>query len=174
MLMARSLNLKRQIVVVAHNIRSIHNVGSLFRTLEGLGINELILSGYTPYPREVADKRLEHIVAKLTKQIDKTALGAQNSLKWSHSDDVVEVISKYKDQGFQIYGLEQVEGSTNLQDLVASDKCLVILGNEVDGIDSDTLKLVDEAIEITMLGSKESFNVVQAAAMVLFYLRLQL
>jgi tRNA G18 (ribose-2'-O)-methylase SpoU len=170
--MARSLNLKRKIVVVAHNIRSIHNVGSLFRTLEGLGIDELILSGYSPYPKEDDDKRLEHIASKLTRQINKTALGAENYLKWSHSEDIAPVISKYRKLGYRIYALEQAVSSTSLVDLKPSDKCLVILGNEVEGIDLDSLSLADEVVELPMLGKKESFNVVQAAAMALLYLRL--
>ena len=85
MLMARSLNTDRQIILIAHDIRSSHNVGSLFRTAEGLGVNELILSGYTPYPKESKDLRLPHIANKLDKQIDKTALGATRTLKWRHA-----------------------------------------------------------------------------------------
>ena len=172
MLMARSLNLKRKIVVVAHNIRSTHNVGSLFRTLEGLGINELVLTGYSPYPVLPSDDRLEHIVTKLTKQINKTALGAVDNLKWSHSEDVQTVIAQYAAKGYYVYGLEQARNSTNLLELKAPDKCLVVLGNEVDGIDKETLRLVNEIVEIPMVGKKESFNVVQASAMMLFYLRM--
>jgi tRNA G18 (ribose-2'-O)-methylase SpoU len=170
--MARSLNNLRQIVLIAHNFRSTHNVGSLFRTAEGLGVNELILSGYTPYPKEENDNRLPYMADKLEKQINKAALGAQFSLKWRHTEDIAKPIGVYKDQGFKVIALEQDKNSHVITDLDYGDNIVLIVGNELIGLTTDVLGLCDQIIEIPMYGRKESYNVVQAAAMALFYLRL--
>lgn len=163
--------MSREIIVIAHNLRSAHNVGSLFRTCEGMGIIKLYLTGYTPYPQLDSDERMPHIAKKVNAQIEKTALGAIDVLSWQKSDDINEVIREIKELGFVIAGLEQAKNSKELNNYKAPDKIALILGNEVDGIDDRTLKLCDEIIEIPMLGKKESFNVVQAAAMALYGLR---
>ncbi|HEY1645393.1 MAG TPA: TrmH family RNA methyltransferase [Candidatus Saccharimonadales bacterium] len=168
--MARISN-KRTTILIADNIRSTHNVGSLFRTAEGLGVSSLILTGYTPYPKEPGDKRLEHLALKLDKQINKTALGAQNSLEWQHASDINAEITMLKKLGFRIYALEQHPKSQDLTSVKPADKAALVVGNELTGIEADVLKLCDDIIEIPMFGKKESFNVVQAAAMALFYFR---
>ena len=81
-----------KIVVIAHNVRSANNVGSLFRTAEGLGVKKLYLSGYTPYPAMPTDERLPHTASKVSKQINKTALGAEESLAWGHIKDTASLI----------------------------------------------------------------------------------
>ena len=169
--MIKSSNKQRSIIVIAHNLRSSHNVGSLFRTCEGLDINELILSGYTPYPRSHNDNRLPHIISKLDAQIAKTALDAQHSINWRHIEDLEVKIKHLRSSGYLIYGLEQNKSSVDILATKPSEKMVIILGNELDGLDKATLSLCDHLIEIPMLGSKESFNVVQAAAMALFYFR---
>ena len=169
--MPRTSNANRKIVLIAENIRSIHNVGSLFRTAEGLGIEALVLCGYTPYPKLLNDTRLSHITDKLTAQISKTALGAEKSLSWRHTEDIKVAIQAYKDDGYAIFGLEQTASSMPINEVLAPDKLVIILGNEVSGLEKSTIELCDKIVEIPMLGKKESFNVVQAAAMVLFYFR---
>lgn len=161
----------RKIVVIAHNVRSTHNVGSLFRTCEGLGVNKLYLTGYTPFPVVENDARIPHLAQKIARQIDKTALGAQNTLAWGKSDDINTLIKNLKKQNFQIVALEQAAKSKDLRDYRPPDKIALIIGNELEGIDNSTLELADEIIEIPMLGKKESYNVVQATAMCLYHLR---
>ena len=161
----------KEIVLLVHDIRSCHNVGSLLRTAEGLGISKVYFSGYTPYPSEFDDTRLPHIHQKLTKQIHKTALGAETSQSWKHVESVTSLIGHLKKQGFTVLALEQSPDSIKLTDYKSSNKVALLLGREVEGISADLLKLVDQKVEIPMYGSKESFNVVQAAAMALYQLR---
>lgn len=160
----------RSIVVIAHDIRSAHNVGSLLRTCEGLGVRQVYLTGYTPYPPLVADdRRLPHISTKLGKQIRKTALGAEQLIPWSHFDDVSECITELKRQGYRIVALEQTSQSLPLPDYEPPQQVALLLGREVEGIHPDLLAQCDEAVVIPMFGQKESFNVVQAAAMALYH-----
>ena len=154
MLMPRSINNLRQLILIAHNVRSTHNVGSLFRTAEGLGVNELILSGYTPYPKEKNDSRLPYIADKLERQINKTALGALNSLKWRHAEDITSVIADVKRQGFKVIALEQDKKGHVITDLNYEGKIALIVGNELTGLDKDVLGLCDQIIEIPMFGQK--------------------
>lgn len=161
----------RSIVVIAHDIRSTYNVGSLLRTAEGLGIEHLYFTGYTPYPLSPNDTRLPHISVKLTAQIHKTALGAETLVPWSHAEDVRECIAQLKKEGFSVLALEQTADSTLLPDFKPPNKLALLLGREVEGIAPDVLRLCDKSLEIPMFGRKESFNVVQAAAMALFHSR---
>lgn len=161
----------RSIVLIVHDIRSCHNVGSLLRTAEGLGVTTVYLTGYTPYPIAPGDKRLPHIATKLTGQISKTALGAEESQSWVQSDIVEPIIEQLKSQGYALAALEQSDTATPLNGFVPPDKIALLLGREVEGIDPELLKLVDTHLEISMFGTKESFNVVQAAAMALYHLR---
>jgi 23S rRNA (guanosine2251-2'-O)-methyltransferase len=161
----------RELVLIAHDLRSCHNVGSLIRTAEGLGIRKVFLTGYTPYPIKKTDTRLPHIAIKLHNQIHKTALGTENTLKWTQNNDVHSVISKLKLNGYRIVALEQTKTSIKLPDYKAPDKVALMLGREVEGIDQELLNICDDFIEIPMVGTKESFNVVQAAAMALYQLR---
>lgn len=160
------------IVLIAHNLRSTHNIGSLLRTAEGLGVNRVILSGYTPYPLMKNDERLPHLANKIDKQIAKTALGAETLVKWQHSEDIVATIKNLKSDGYLVAGLEQSLNSIKLNDYHPPTKIALILGREVEGIETDVLTQCDLLIEIPMFGQKESFNVVQAAAMALYQLRL--
>lgn len=161
----------RKIICVAHDIRSTHNIGSLFRTCEGLGIDKLILSGYTPYPIIPGDIRLPHESLKLQKQIDKTALGATQTLNFEHSLNINKTIAALKSNGYQIVALEQAPNSVKLPEFVPNERIALILGREVEGIDPTLLKLCDITVEIPMFGQKESFNVTQAAAIALYHLR---
>lgn len=161
----------KQLVLIAHNLRSAHNVGSLLRTAEGLGVQQVYLTGYTPYPLAPGDNRLPHLARKTDRQIAKTALGAEKSIDWSHEPDMQTLIARLKQQGYSIAALEQAARSVKLTDFEPPEKLALILGREVEGIEPELLADCDYVLEIPMLGRKESFNVVQAAAMALYELR---
>lgn len=166
----RLRNNMSHVVLIAHNLRSAHNVGSLLRTADGLGINRVYLTGYTPHPLLENDERLPHLAAKIDKQIHKTALGAEHTQVWKYEEDILIVLQTMRDSGFMIYGLEQTATARRLSDVIPPERIAVIVGNEVSGLDEKTLQLCDEHIVIPMKGQKESFNVVQAAAMCLYHL----
>lgn len=161
----------KSLVLIAHNLRSTHNVGSLLRTCEGLGIDKIYLTGYTPYPPVRNDSRLPHLVTKMAKQIDKTALGSQNYVDYEQNDSIEPVLARLKSDGCQLIALEQTEKSVPLDDFQPADKVALIVGREVGGIEDDVLALVDGHVEIPMAGRKESFNVAVAAAMALHQLK---
>lgn len=161
----------REIVLIIHNVRSAHNVGSLLRTAEGLGVKEVIISGYSPYPAAESDKRLPHIAAKTSRAISKTSLGAENTINWHHTDDLITSVSELHGDGFLIAALEQTGRSIELNGFESPQKIALMVGNEISGIDDLALRLADTHLEIPMLGRKESFNVSVAGAMALYYLR---
>ena len=167
----------REIAIILHNIRSTYNVGSILRTADGFGVNRVIYSGYTPTPLPYS-KLLPHLAVKLSDQIHKTALGAEQTLKSSITDDIKQTLNDLKNSGFQIIGLENnlsgkithlindPETKTHLKNKVA-----ILLGEEVHGIPKELHSQVDLFLEIPMYGEKESFNVSVATAILLFYLR---
>lgn len=161
----------REIIIIAHDMRSAHNVGSLIRTADGLGVSKLYLTGYTPYPLEPNDTRLPHIANKLARQITKTSLGAETMLNWEHHDDIDSLLLHLADQSYKLCALEQTPKARQLNKFSSPDKIALVLGNELSGIDNKILQLCDIHLEIPMLGKKESFNVVQAAAMAMYQLR---
>lgn len=157
-----------EIIVIAHNIRSTHNVGAIFRSSEGFGISKIILSGYTPYPALAHDTRLPHISRKLTDQIHKTALGAEDIVPFEYQE--IPDVTTLRQDGYTIVGLEQDERSTMLPEYTPPDKIVLLLGEEVNGITSDMRQLCDDLIEIPMVGKKESFNVSVATGIALYAL----
>lgn len=159
-----------EIIVIAHNIRSTHNVGAIFRTAEGFGIHKIILSGYTPYPTLAHDSRLPHISEKLTSQIHKTALGAEAIVPFEYQELVN--VEGLKEAGYRIVGLEQAPQSHRITDYKAPEKLALVLGEEVDGIPEELLTQCDDIIEIPMKGQKESFNVSVAAGIAMYQLSL--
>lgn len=161
----------RQIILIAHNLRSSHNVGSLLRTAEGLGVKTVYLTGYTPYPRAAQDERLPHIAQKVDEQIAKTALSAEKMIDWQHREEILPLIEELKHQKFIVVALEQAPNATKLPDFKSPAKIAIIVGREVEGIELEVLQACDTVVEIPMQGSKESFNVVQAAAMALYHCR---
>lgn len=162
---------QRQIIIIANNLRSIHNVGSLLRTADGLGVNKIILCGYTPHPSTSNDDRLPHEAAKITRQIHKTALGAEESMNWEWQPDALQVISRLKAEGYTIAALEQTANSTTLPGFSPPDKIALILGREVEGVEPEVLEKCDISLEIPMFGQKESFNVTQAAAIAMYHIK---
>lgn len=161
----------RQIVLIAHNLRSCHNVGSLLRTAEGLGIDCVFLTGYTPYPLHEDDTRLPHLAAKIDRQIHKTALGAEKLVAWQHADDLLSVLEQLRAEGFMLAAVEQSPRAIKLNNYHPPKKIALLVGREVEGVEPDVLARMDKILEIPMFGKKESFNVVQAAAMALYRCR---
>lgn len=159
-----------EIIVIAHNIRSTHNIGAIFRTSEGFGVSRIILTGYTPYPSLQADSRLPHIAEKLTKQIHKTALGAEAMVPFEYRAE--PDLESLKNQGYTIIGLEQSQNSVMLPNYQPPAKIALLLGEEVEGITSDLIAQCDDIIEIPMVGKKESFNVSVATGIALYALSL--
>lgn len=157
-----------EIIVIAHNIRSTHNVGSIFRTSEGFGVKKIILSGYTPYPKLERDDRLPHISTRLTTQIHKSALGAETMVPFEYQE--VPDLDTLRLAGYRIVGLEQDATSSVLPDYRAPEKIALLLGEEVHGIEQSLLEKCDDIIEIPMVGKKESFNVSVAAGIALYAL----
>ena len=157
-----------EIIVIAHNIRSTHNVGAIFRSSEGFGVSKIILSGYTPYPHSDGDSRLPHIYNKLTTQIHKSSLGAEMMVPFEYQE--VPDIASLRTQGFRIVGLEQDARSIMLPDYSSPEKIALLLGEEVHGVDQALRDVCDDLIEIPMQGKKESFNVSVAAGIALYAL----
>ena len=157
-----------KVVVLLHNIRSTHNVGSIFRSADGFGVSKIIFSGYTPYPTLEDDTRLPHFADKITRQIHKTALGAETAIPFERHE--LPPIEQLKQAGYQIVGLEQDENSVLLSEYKNPGKVALILGNEIDGIYPEYRALCDTIVEIPMKGHKESFNVSVAAGIALYQL----
>ncbi len=164
-----------QLILVLHNIRSVYNVGAIIRTAEGFGVSKIILSGYTPRVHDI--NLLPHLRMKLDKEIHKTALGAEDMLDIYSSGDIFCDLKKLKAQGWEIVGLEnninnskliQINSPSLKADL--SDKIVLILGEEVNGIDYSFYDLIDQFLEIPMRGQKESFNVSVAAGIAIYAL----
>ncbi|MBD3615720.1 MAG: RNA methyltransferase [Gracilimonas sp.] len=144
------------IKILVHNIRSLHNVGSIFRSADAFGISEIILSGYSATPPRP--------------EINKTAIGAEEFVDWRYFETATEALNDLKGEGYYIVGLEQTKESTPLPalDAQALEKICIVLGNEVTGIDEDILSLIDEFVAIPQYGHKHSLNVSVAAGVILY------
>jgi 23S rRNA (guanosine2251-2'-O)-methyltransferase len=158
----------RDVIVIAHNIRSTHNVGSIFRTCEGFGVKKLILSGYTSYPSVPGDTRLPHISAKLTDQIHKTALDAERLVPFEYQQEAD--LASLKADGYVIVGLELDDSAISLRDYVPPEKVALLLGEERHGLTDEQRRACDVLLEIPMHGHKESFNVSVATGIALYQL----
>jgi tRNA G18 (ribose-2'-O)-methylase SpoU len=146
---------KKPIVVVMDQIRSMHNVGSVFRTADAFLINGICLCGFTPQPPH--------------RDIHKTALGATDSVDWVYYEQTIEAVNALKEQGYKVYAIEQTEGSIPLNQFKIDDQAIAfVFGNEVDGVDQSVIDLCDGVIEIPQWGMKHSLNISVAAAVVLW------
>lgn len=152
---------KAPLVVVLDNIRSLHNVGSVFRSSDAFGIEKLWLCGYTGTPPNP--------------EIRKTALGATETVAWEAASDILPVLTAYRAQGYQLAAIEQTDSGIPLNQFEApAGKGLVlILGNEVEGVQQRALELCDFALEIPQYGTKHSLNVAVAAGIALYEIRTQ-
>lgn len=162
---------ERRLVLLAHDVRSANNVGSLIRTAEGLGVETVYLTGYTPYPEISDDERPLHIRRKVSAAITKTALGAETYLDWRRYQDIRDCLMGLARDGFQIVALEQTAKAADIFTFRSSADIALVVGNEVGGLDKDILEMIDTHLHIPMRGKKESFNVSVAAAMALYHLR---
>lgn len=159
----------RRIVLLVHNLRSCHNVGSILRTAEGLGVESVMLTGYTPYPLLENDSRITHEAKKINQRIAKTALGAEKFVNWQYQANIMTTIQELRNHGYKIFALEQTTNSISLPRFHPPNMLALVIGNEVEGVEQKIIDFCDQSIEIPMQGKKESFNVVQAAAMSLYY-----
>jgi len=153
----------KDVRLVLDNIRSVHNVGSIFRTAETLGISHIYCVGTTPVPVDRFGRK--------RKDLAKVSLGAEDSVKWSYLDDAeaLKFIKALRKENCEVIALEQAPDSADYKNVLLNfDKILVILGNEVKGVSKTLLKECDEIAEIRMRGKKESLNVSVAAGIALF------
>lgn len=149
---------KLPVILIADNVRSMHNIGSMFRTADAFLIKEMILggiSGTPPHP-----------------EIKKTALGAEQTVEWRHVDDTFEEVIKLKQFGWKICVLEQVHGSISLSDFIPlnNEKYALVVGNEVKGVDQKIVDMADIVLEIPQYGTKHSLNVSVSTGIALFHL----
>jgi tRNA G18 (ribose-2'-O)-methylase SpoU len=149
---------KTPIAVVLENVRSMHNVGSVFRTADAFRIEKMYLCGYTPLPPH--------------RDIHKTALGSTESVIWEGFENPNDAIIQLKNDGYKIYAIEQVHNSIflNKLEVIVNEKIALIFGNEADGVSEELIELSDGCIEIPQAGSKHSFNISVAAGIVLWHL----
>jgi 23S rRNA (guanosine2251-2'-O)-methyltransferase len=147
---------KNKVIVVLENIRSMQNVGSVFRTADAFLVEAIYLIGYTPQPPH--------------RDIHKTALGATETVTWKYFAKTSDAIADLKANGYKLFGIEQAEGSILLQDFKKGEeeKIALIFGNEAEGVEQDTLLQCEGCIEIPQFGMKHSLNISVAAGVVLW------
>ena len=147
---------KLPLIVVLDDVRSMHNVGSVFRTSDAFRIEAVYLCGITSTPPNA--------------EIHKTALGAEDSVEWKSFTSALEAILALKEAGYEVYSIEQVHGSTMLQDFktIAGKKYAVVLGNEVKGVHQEVIDISDGCLEIPQFGTKHSLNVSVAAGIIIY------
>ena len=150
----------KEVRVLLHNIRSSHNVGSIFRTSDAAGVSHVYLSGYTPQP---IDR-----FGRPQKDIAKTALGAELALPWTYAKTPATILRKLRADGWEIVGVEQDERAEDYASFASAQKTLYIFGNEVRGLSPSMREACDRLVEIPMRGKKESLNVSVAAGVMLF------
>lgn len=161
----------RNIVLVAVDVRSAHNIGSMLRSCDGFGA-EAFLVGICPLPAYAGDTRLPYIAQRAQKAIAKTALGAEESVRWRHADTLEDCVAVLREEGYTIVAIEQDKNSKNLHETTIYGPVAFIVGREVEGLSTHELNLCDIICEIPMKGSKESFNVSVAAAIGLYHFSL--
>lgn len=148
---------EHSIRLLAHNIRSLWNVGSFFRTGDAFGVERIYLTGYTATPPR--------------REITKTAIGAEEWIPWEYCKDSSELIAELKKEGWRITALEQSERSVDFNTFAPYEKTLLVVGHEILGIPKELLDLCDDVVEIPMHGKKESLNVSVAAGIALNHMR---
>jgi tRNA G18 (ribose-2'-O)-methylase SpoU len=148
--------------LILHNIRSVHNVGSIFRTADAAGVSKIILSGYTPTPLDRFGRERKDFV--------KVSLGAEKSVQWQQVKSLLPALAQLKKEGYTLVALEQHKNSVSLFDYKLANNIALIVGNEVRGVSPALLKKVDTIVEIPMRGKKESLNVSIATGIALFAL----
>ena len=175
---------KLPFTVVLNNIRSLYNIGSIFRTCDGLGVEKLWLCGITGTPETDPPKGAARFVRSSGRipprsmakreRIEKTALGAEKTVPWEHAFDILPVLRNLKELGYQIVLLEQTKESIPYQEFEPKTPVCLVVGNEITGISDELLALSDAAIEIEMAGTKNSLNVAVAFGIVAYQIRSRL
>lgn len=152
--------MKTQNIVILNDIRSVENVGAMFRTSDALGIDKIYITGYTPAPVDrFGRKRLD---------LAKSALGAEEFISWEQKKNITSLLAKLKKEGFTIIGIEQDKNSVDYRKVKPTSKNVFLVGNEVTGIPKNILKKCDIIAEIPMHGKKESLNVSVSFGIALF------
>lgn len=146
----------KNFVLILPNIRSAHNVGAMFRTADGAGVDKIYLTGYTPCPPHP--------------RLDKVSLGAEKWMPWEYSKQTGRLLKKLKEQGYKIVALEQTPKSVNIYKWKPEFPLALVVGNEVDGVAKNLLKYCDAEIELDMKGKKKSLNVSVAAGITMYYI----
>jgi 23S rRNA (guanosine2251-2'-O)-methyltransferase len=157
--------MKKELVIIAHNIRSAHNVGAILRTSDGAGVSRVYLTGYTASPFQIGKDKY---ATSAHKMISKTALGAEDFVSWEKEEKISKVLKKLKKKNFQIIALEINAKSKNIFKFKFKFFTAIILGNEAGGVEGDIMKKCDGAVFIPMRGKKESLNVSVAAAVAIY------
>lgn len=152
--------------IIAHNIRSAHNVGAIFRTCDGAGAAKIYLSGYTPEPASQDKKEDEK--TKAEKMLGKTALGAENSVPWERVESLDRLLLDLEKKKVSVVALEKTDASMPMNDFEMKFPMALILGNEVDGVSDEILQQCDGIMELPMRGKKESLNVSVAAGIAIY------
>jgi len=147
--------------LILENIRSAYNVGAIFRTADGAGVGKIFLVGYTPLPTDRFGREQP--------EIKKTSLGASDKIAWEHREKTVPLIAELKREGFRVVAVEQSDSAIMLDKFAVPANVAYILGNEIEGVDEESLERVDSVVEIPMLGSKESLNVSVAGGIILYH-----
>lgn len=147
---------KLDVIIVLDNVRSLSNIGSFFRTADAFRIGEIFLCGITACPPH--------------REIHKTALGAEDSVRWRYFDTTEDACKYLKENNYVINAVEQIENSVMLNDYLPVERSAYIFGNEVDGVDDEVLPYCDSAIEIPQEGTKHSLNVSVSAGIVMYHL----
>ena len=150
----------KEVVLILHNIRSVYNVGAIFRTADAAGITTIYLTGYTPTPLDR--------FGRIRKDMAKAALGAEKMVAWVHERNPSTIIDSLKKKNYHIIALEQSKHSTDYKKVALKSPAAIIIGNEVTGIYPALLKKCDIVAEIPMRGKKESLNVSVAVGVALF------
>jgi 23S rRNA (guanosine2251-2'-O)-methyltransferase len=155
---------KLPVAIVLDSVRSMHNVGSIFRTSDGFAVEQICLCGITSQPPH--------------REIEKTALGATQSVNWTYHNDALEAVNLLREQGYVIVAIEQAQNSVMLNEFEPqpNQKYALIFGNEVNGVSDEVMAKIDTCIEIPQFGTKHSFNIVVSAGIVLwdFFAKLKL
>ena len=149
---------KNPIIVVLDNIRSMHNVGSVFRSADAFLVEAIFLCGYTPQPPH--------------RDIQKTALGATETVDWLYFETTSDAVTQLKSKGYKVYAVEQAAESISLEKIRVKprENIAIVMGNEVEGVQDDVLMMVDGCLEIPQAGMKHSLNISVAAGIVLWEL----
>ena len=150
---------KHQLCLILHNIRSVYNVGAIFRTADACGVSKIYLTGYTPTPLDR--------FGLPRKDLHKAALGAEQSVPWEQENQVAKVIKSLKLKEFKIIALEQSPRSIDYKKFQLTQNSVLVIGNEVRGVSKSLLEKCDEILEIPMRGKKESLNVSVATGILL-------